>query len=181
MKHVDAVRTAKIAVGCTLSFLMAEGLGLRYTNSVITITLLSILGTRLDTLKTAGKRFAAFGAALLVGALAFGVWPRGPFPAVAVNLFLYLGSFLVLCQRFRLMEGFSMSTVLMLHLWREPEITAAMVLNEAALMAIGVFMGIAANLYMPGAGAGGEPAAGDFHGAGRGDGGRAGPGAGELK
>lgn len=42
-----------------------------------------------------------------------------------------------------------MSTVLMLHLWREPEITAAMVLNEAALMAIGVFMGIAANLYMP--------------------------------
>ena len=149
MKHVDAVRTAKIAVGCTLSFLMAEGLGLRYTNSVITITLLSILGTRLDTLKTAGKRFAAFGAALLVGALAFGVWPRGPFPAVAVNLFLYLGSFLVLCQRFRLMEGFSMSTVLMLHLWREPEITAAMVLNEAALMAIGVFMGIAANLYMP--------------------------------
>ena len=149
MKHVDVVRTAKIAVGCTLSFLMAEGLGLRYTNSVITITLLSILGTRLDTLRTAGKRFAAFGAALLVAALAFGVWPRGPFPAVAVNLFLYLGSFLVLCQRFRLMEGFSMSTVLMLHLWREPEITAAMVLNEAALMAIGVFMGIAANLYMP--------------------------------
>ena len=42
MKHVDVVRTAKIAVGCTLSFLMAEGLGLRYTNSVITITLLSI-------------------------------------------------------------------------------------------------------------------------------------------
>ena len=32
-----------------------------------------------------------------------------------------------------------------------------------------------------GAGAGGEPAAGDFHGAGRGDGGGAGPGAGELK
>lgn len=28
MKHVDVVRTAKIAVGCTLSFLMAEGLGL---------------------------------------------------------------------------------------------------------------------------------------------------------
>lgn len=79
MKHVDVVRTAKIAVGCTLSFLMAEGLGLRYTNSVITITLLSILGTRLDTLRTAGKRFAAFGAALLVGALAFGVWPRARF------------------------------------------------------------------------------------------------------
>ena len=42
-----------------------------------------------------------------------------------------------------------MSTVLMLHFWNAQTITAALVLNETILMAIGILMGIVMNLYIP--------------------------------
>lgn len=45
--------------------------------------------------------------------------------------------------------GWAMSTVLMLHVWNAKTIRLALVLNEAALMAIGILMGVVMNAYMP--------------------------------
>ena len=42
-----------------------------------------------------------------------------------------------------------MSTVLMLHLWKNQEISSPLFANELYLMLIGISIGIVMNLYMP--------------------------------
>ena len=127
-----------------LAFITANALHLEYSTSVVTITLLSILNTKKDTLIVAWKRSIAF---LLASSIAiisftisqFSVWGLG----------IYLIMIVILCQAFELTDGLSMSTVLMLHIWAARSITASSLLNEATLMAIGILMGILMNLYMP--------------------------------
>ena len=66
MSRFDFLKTFKIAFGCCLGYIIAQLLNLNYSTSVITITLLSILNTRKETLTTARKRLLAFfGAAFL--------------------------------------------------------------------------------------------------------------------
>ena len=141
---INMMKAIKITLGCCLAFITANALHLEYSTSVVTITLLSILNTKRDTLIVAWKRSVAF---LLASSIAiisftifrFSVWGLG----------VYLIIIVILCQAFELTDGLSMSTVLMLHIWTARSITASSLLNEATLMAIGILMGILMNLYMP--------------------------------
>lgn len=145
MKRIDFVKTLKIAAGCVAAYLLAGQAGLQYSTSVITITLLSILGTRKDTFITAGKRFLAF---FTAAATAFLLFPAFDYSVAA--LFFYLLIFYVCCQAGRYTEGFSMSTVLMLHIWGSKQFTPAQFFNEFFLMSIGIITAFLMNLYMPG-------------------------------
>ena len=144
MFKINIMKAIKITLGCCLAFITANALHLEYSTSVVTITLLSILNTKRDTLIVAWKRSVAF---LLASSIAiisftifrFSVWGLG----------IYLIIIVILCQAFELTDGLSMSTVLMLHIWTARSITASSLLNEATLMAIGILMGILMNLYMP--------------------------------
>ncbi len=144
MFKINMIKAIKITLGCCLAFITANALHLEYSTSVVTITLLSILNTKKDTLIVAWKRSIAF---LLASSIAiisftisqFSVWGLG----------IYLIMIVILCQAFELTDGLSMSTVLMLHIWAARSITASSLLNEATLMAIGILMGILMNLYMP--------------------------------
>ena len=144
MFKINMMKAIKITLGCCLAFITANALHLEYSTSVVTITLLSILNTKRDTLIVAWKRSVAF---LLASSIAiisftifrFSVWGLG----------VYLIIIVILCQAFELTDGLSMSTVLMLHIWTARSITASSLLNEATLMAIGILMGILMNLYMP--------------------------------
>lgn len=142
--RVTVSKVIKIALGCCVAYVAASALGLRYATSSVTITLLSIQNTRRDTFRLAGKRCCAFLTALALAWLSFRcagytVWGLG--------LFLLL--FSVICQLCGLVDGLSMSTVLVLHFWNAGEMTLAAACNELALMAIGIVMGIGMNLYMP--------------------------------
>lgn len=145
MKRIDLVKTIKIAAGCVGAYLLAGQAGLSYSTSVITITLLSILGTRKDTFITAGKRFLAF---FTAAATAFLLFPALNYSVA--SLFLYLLFFYLFCQAGRFTEGFSMSTVLMLHIWGAKQFTPAQFFNEFFLMSIGIITAFLMNLYMPG-------------------------------
>ena len=144
MFKINMIKAIKITLGCCLAFITANALHLEYSTSVVTITLLSILNTKKDTLIVAWKRSIAF---LLASSIAiisftisqFSVWGLG----------IYLIMIVILCQAFELTDGLSMSTVLMLHIWTARSITTSSLLNEATLMAIGILMGILMNLYMP--------------------------------
>ena len=71
MSRIRGEKIIKITAGCCLALLIAQALELRYSTSVVTITLLSILGTRRETFRIAGKRFCAFFAALAVALPSF--------------------------------------------------------------------------------------------------------------
>lgn len=144
MKKIDFLKAGKIAAGCCIGYLLAEYLHLSYSTSVITITLLSILGTRKETFRIALKRLLAFFAAVVTAGLFVPV-----FLYSVPGLLLYLFVYYALCQFFRVTEGFSMSTVLMLHLWKAKTFSIPAICNEFSLMLIGIFMGVFMNLYMP--------------------------------
>lgn len=144
MKSLDYIKTIKISLGCCIAFFIANALSLNFSTSVITITLLSILNTKKDTFLVAGKRLLSFFIATLTALLIF--------PPLNYSLFslgIYLAVYQLLCQFLHLTEGFSMSTVLMLHLWKSHKMTIPLFANELYLMGIGISMGILMNLYMP--------------------------------
>ena len=60
MFKINMMKAIKITLGCCLAFITANALHLEYSTSVVTITLLSILNTKRDTLIVAWKRSVAF-------------------------------------------------------------------------------------------------------------------------
>ena len=137
-------KAVKIALGCSLAVLLARLLELSSATAVVTITLLSVQRTKKDTLRAALRRSLAFFASL---ALALPLFSLLRFSVPALGLFLLL--FVPVCQWLDIEEGLAMSTVLMLHVWNAGEVTPALILNETALMAIGILMGVVMNLYIP--------------------------------
>lgn len=137
-------KAVKIALGCSLALLLARALALSTATAVVTITLLSVQRTKKDTLRAAMRRSLAFFASL---ALALPLFALLRFSVLALGLFLLL--FVPACQWLNIEEGLAMSTVLMLHVWNAGVITPALILNETALMAIGILMGVVMNLYIP--------------------------------
>lgn len=144
MKKIDYLKTIKIAIGCCCGYLIAELLHLKYSTSVITITLLSILNTKKETFQVAARRLTAFFCAILISSILF---PLSHYSIL--SLFLYLLLYHSICQFGRFTEGFSMSTVLILHIWKEKSFSSASFLNEFCLMSIGILMAIFMNVYMP--------------------------------
>ena len=144
MFKINMIKAIKITLGCCLAFITANALHLEYSTSVVTITLLSILNTKKDTLIVAWKRSIAF---LLASSIAIISFTISQFSVWGLGIYLIMS--VILCQAFELTDGLSMSTVLMLHIWTARSITASSLLNEATLMAIGILMGILMNLYMP--------------------------------
>ena len=144
MSKINIIKAIKITFGCCLAFVIANILHLEYSTSVVTITLLSILNTKKDTLIVAWKRSIAF---LLASSIAIISFTISQFSVWGLSIYLIM--IVILCQAFELTDGLSMSTVLMLHIWTARSITASSLLNEAILMAIGIVMGIMMNLYMP--------------------------------
>lgn len=144
MAKMNIIKAIKITLGCCLAFGIANVLHLQYSTSVVTITLLSILNTKKDTLIVAWKRSIAF---LLASSIAIISFTISQFSIWGLGIYLFI--IVILCQAFELTDGLSMSTVLMLHIWTARSITTSSLLNEAILMAIGIVMGIIMNLYMP--------------------------------
>lgn len=144
MTNLNIMKAIKITLGCCLAVIIANVLHLEYNTSVVTITLLSILNTKKDTLIVAWKRSIAFLLAASIAIISFTL-----FQFSILGLGVYLIIIVILCQALELTDGLSMSTVLMLHIWTSRSITASSLLNEAILMAIGIMMGIMMNLYMP--------------------------------
>ncbi len=140
----ETVTGMKIAAGACISIVLAEAFGLRYASSAGVITLLSVLGTKKETLRVALRRLFAFAAAMVLAnilffLLGYEVWVFGVF------LFLFYLS----VKALHIAEGFSMSAVLVTHLLGEGSFAWKAVANETVLFALGVAAGVAANWYMP--------------------------------
>lgn len=137
------IQAAKLSMGCTLSILIAYDLGLANSPTAGIITVLSIQGTKVETLKTAARRLSAFLLMLLAAGVSYRYFDYTTF---AFGIFLFI--FVFLCMSLRLGDAISMNAVLASHFLTRNSMSLEMIGNEAALLWIGAGMGIIMNLHL---------------------------------
>ncbi|WP_126426628.1 aromatic acid exporter family protein [Brevibacillus marinus] len=137
-------RTIKTAVGTALSIYLAEQLGLMFYASAGIITILCIQVTRKKSLVTAMNRLFSCLLGLCAGALCFAVLGYHP---LAVALLLLL--FIPLTVRLKVNEGFVTSAVILMHIYTLERIDLEILVNELALLTIGIGVALLMNLHMP--------------------------------
>jgi uncharacterized membrane protein YgaE (UPF0421/DUF939 family) len=137
-------RTIKTAIGTAVSIFLAQQLGLEFYASAGIITILCIQVTRKQSFQTALNRIFACLLGILLGIVCFLALGYQP---VAVLLWILV--FIPLTVRYRITDGFVTSAVVLFHLYSLQRVDLASVLNELALLSIGVGVALLANLYMP--------------------------------
>lgn len=142
MKNLNKV--SKIAIGSTISILLASSLGLEYSISAGIITLLTIQDTKKETIIISLKRIVAFVIAMVLSILLFGSFG---FTTICFGIFLFL--FVGICSIGKLQDGISMNAVLATHYILSERIDMAMIGNEFSLFLIGAGIGTLINLIMP--------------------------------
>lgn len=149
-KQVDKFRKLnwllllKTGIGTAFAIILAEAIGLAYSPSAGIITLLTIQSTKKETIQIAFKRILAFALAVVI---AFILFTSIGYTPVVFGLFALI--FVALCNVLGLQDGISMNAVLTTHFLVEQTMDAAMILNEIALLIIGMGIGIVINLIMP--------------------------------
>lgn len=136
------IRSLKITAAAVLAIAAAGTLKLQYPATAGIITILSIQGTKLETLRTAGKRALAFLCALVLAGLCYGllgysVWSFG----------VYLLLFVLLCQVMRWQEAIAMDSVLISHFLSQG-VFFSLLGNEVLLFVVGTGFGILVNLHL---------------------------------
>lgn len=137
------LRGFKVALGASASILIAGLLGLSSSGTAGIITVLSILGTKRETLILAGVRLISFAVALGIAALCYGVLG---FTLAGFAVYLFL--FSVACYALNWSHSVSMMSVLVLHFLGARSMAPALLLNEALLLLIGAACGVAVNLHL---------------------------------
>ncbi|WP_309122079.1 aromatic acid exporter family protein [Paenibacillus sp.] len=138
-------RTLKTAVGVSLAIAIAYALQLEFYTSAGILTLLCIQKTRRESLAAVLERlYACLIGMALAGAM---FWAIGFHPWTILPLFLV---FIPITVRLRVQGGIASSSVIMMHLYAHGSIDAALLLNELAIIAIGLGVALVVNVYMPG-------------------------------
>lgn len=137
-------RTMKTAVGIALSVFLAHWLGLEYYTSAAIITILCIQTTKKRSYQTAWERFAASLLGMLISSMVFHIIGYNPW---ALSLILLL--LIPICVYLHVSDGIVTSTVIILHLYLEKQISLTLVWNEIALLIIGIGIAMLLNWYMP--------------------------------
>ncbi|MDO5377437.1 MAG: aromatic acid exporter family protein [Clostridia bacterium] len=136
-------RGLKVALGASAAILIAGLMGLSYSGTAGIVTVLSILGTKRETLVLAGVRLVSFAVALGVAALSYGLLG---FTLAGFAVYLFL--FAVICYALNWSHSVSMMSVLVLHFLTEQSMAPAALLNEALLLLTGAACGVAVNLHL---------------------------------
>lgn len=136
-------KSLKIAAAAFLAIALAGELGLKYSATAGIITVLSIQNTKMETFKSAGKRWLAFLCALAISGTCFSL--------IGYNLWafgLYLFLFALLCLSAGWGQAIAMDSVLITHFLTEQNMGLRMLANEALLLLAGTGMGILVNLHL---------------------------------
>ena len=136
--------TIKTSIAATLSLLVAQALGLKFSSSAGIITILDIFETRKATLKGGLKRTLSATIALVLGILVFEIFDYKTW-AFAIYLLLFVPiSFLL-----KIELGLGPSSVVVTHLLSYGTINPSIIINELGLIIIGTGFAMLTNLYAP--------------------------------
>lgn len=144
MKQMIGIKTIKMGVGGTVAILLAELLKLEYASSAGIIAILSIQSTRKESVEIALRRLYAATIALAIGSMIFTCLGYH-----AVSFGIYLILFIPTAARCKVTEGIVPASVLVTHLLGKGQVSVALLMNEAALMLVGILTALLINIYMP--------------------------------
>lgn len=134
----------EIALGATISILIAEAAGLQFAASAGITTLLTIQHTRNLTLSTSVQRYVVF---LMMLALSRLVMAPLQFSTLSFGLFLL--ALAALCYLLGLQAVMPSNAVLASHFLVERHMALPLIVNEFWILTIGAAVGIAVNLLIP--------------------------------
>ncbi|CAM3804518.1 aromatic acid exporter family protein [Alkalicoccus chagannorensis] len=137
-------RTMKTAAGAAIAVLAAQLLQLDFYVSAGILTILCIQKTRKKSFQSSWERLAACLIILVMGAVIFEVFNYA-FWSIALVLLL----FIPLTVRLQITSGIVTSAVIMFHLYTAENITTGLILNELALITIGLSTALVMNIYIP--------------------------------
>ncbi|MFC4075539.1 aromatic acid exporter family protein [Salinithrix halophila] len=137
-------RTLKTSVGAALAIGTAQVLGLHFYASAGILTILCIKRTKKRSLASAWERFLACLIGLVFGVILFEALGYHPWTVGLVILLLIPALVSLKAQ-----EGIVTSSVIFLHLYTLQGISVAIIVNELAIIAIGIGYALLMNLYMP--------------------------------
>lgn len=138
------IKILKIAIGSSLSFTIAQAIGLQYATSVPVITILSIQDTKKDTIFLAGRRIGSFAITILS---AFFIYRLMGFQILAYTVFIFW--MLVVTYFLKWNETLSVNALIGMHFLAEQNFSAAFIINETFVLLIGMIIALLLNLYMP--------------------------------
>ncbi len=137
------VNTFKIVVAAVASIFLAHILNLNYQVSAGIVAMLTIQPTKRETIETAIGRLVAFIIALIIAFISFKV-----FDFTLTAFFVYLILFIFICQIFGWTSAMTMNSVLISHFLTGKSMDFAAIINEVMIFAIGVGVGILANMHL---------------------------------
>lgn len=136
------ILSLKIGIGCCATFHLAEYLNLDYAISAGTITLLTLMTTKWETLHLSAWRIVTFLFTLL---LAWLLYPHIEASWIAYGILLTILVFV--CEILDLRSTISVNAVIAAHLLTQREHINQAVINEFFLVLIGIILAIVFNLF----------------------------------
>lgn len=138
------LKIAKVIVSAFVALLVAQALHLTTPSAAAIIAILSVMDTKKVSLAATGQRLAAAVLALVIGMGIFAV-----FGFDVKSFGLYLLCYIPLAYLLKVDIGVAPSTVLVIHLWTQQQLTFELFVNELLLVTIGAGVAILLNWYMP--------------------------------
>ena len=138
------LKIAKVIVSAFVALLVAQALHLTTPSAAAIIAILSVMDTKKVSLAATGQRLAAAVLALVIGMGIFAV-----FGFDVMSFGLYLLCYIPLAYLVKVDIGVAPSTVLVIHLWTQQQLTFELFVNELLLVTIGAGVAILLNWYMP--------------------------------
>ena len=132
----------KIALGSSIAIYLATLLKLNYAISAGTITLLTIVSTKWDTLKLSVMRMITLAATIFT---AWVVFTHVPNEWLAYGIFVFF--VVIICEMLGWGATISVNAVVGAHLLTEMEFDLEFIANEGLLVIIGITMAILLNLF----------------------------------
>lgn len=133
----------KLICAALLSICIAQLLQLEFVASAGVISLLTIMPTKKETVKTAGIRFLAFAVALMI---AFGCYSLVGYNIWAFVVFLAV--YIPVCQLCKWSYALTICSMIISHFLILGDMRYEHVLNEILIFSIGVGIGVIANLHL---------------------------------
>ncbi|WP_096201164.1 aromatic acid exporter family protein [Bacillus sp. FJAT-45350] len=137
-------RTIKTAVGASIAIGIAQLLQLDFYASAAILTILCISVTKKSSLKVSWQRFIACLIGMGFSIVLFELIGYNP---VALGLLLLV--FIPTMVAIKAKEGIVTSVVIILHIYTLQTVSLQIIMNEVALIIIGIGTGLVMNLYMP--------------------------------
>ncbi|MGL6025375.1 MAG: aromatic acid exporter family protein [Cetobacterium sp.] len=143
LKYFDH-KVIKTALASLLAYYLSDYFDIKYGLTASIIAIISIQATKTDSIKITIERFFA----VLLGMSLF-IFLSSFLGYQYITLGIFILLFMPLCMKFRIFQGFLVTTVLATHILSEKSVSPSFLLNEFYVLVIGLSVGNLLNLYMP--------------------------------